>query len=111
MSTEQQNNPQSRPTSDSTRVKTPILQSLKNNTKSIRQALALVGVGAVVFGILIWIFLRGLEGPAFIVMGVGFGLLLIDAFISLATVRQALFGRRGRYGLNTAIVFVVFLAI
>jgi hypothetical protein len=111
MSTKQQNTPESRPTADSTREKTPILQSLKNNTQSIRQALALFGVGAVVFGILIWIFLRGLEGPAFIVMGVGFGLLVIDAVISLATVRQALFGRRGRYGLNTAIVFVVFLTI
>ena len=111
MSTDQQNNPESRPTSDSVREKTPIFQSLKNNTKSIRQALALVGVGAVVFGVLIWIFLRGLEGPAFIVAGVGFVLLLIDAIISLATVRQAVFGRRGRYGVNTAIVFIVFLAI
>ncbi|MBT4942715.1 MAG: hypothetical protein HON31_01715, partial [Chloroflexi bacterium] len=111
MSTDQQNNPESRPTSDSLREKTPILQSLKNNTKSIRQALALVGVGAVVFGVLIWVFLRGLEGPAFIVAGIGLILLIIDAIISLATVRQAVFGRRGRYGLNTAIVFIVFLAI
>ncbi len=111
MSTEQQNRPDSRPSPDSVREKTPIFQSLKNNTRSIRQALALLGVGAVVFGVLIWIFLRGLEGPAFIVMGVGFALLFVDAIISLATVRQALFGRRGRYGLNTAIVFIVFLAI
>ncbi len=111
MSTEQQNTSENRPSADSTRVKTPILQSLKNNTRSIRQALALVGVGAVVFGILIWIFLRGLEGPAFIVMGVGALLLIVDAFISLATVRQAVFGRRGRYGLNTAIVFIVFVTI
>ena len=86
MSTEQQNRPDSRPSPDSVRQKTPILESLKNNTKSIRQALALVGVGAVVFGVLIWIFLRGLEGPAFVVAGVGFALLLVDAIISLATV-------------------------
>ncbi len=111
MSTEQQNRPDSRPSPDSNRRKTPFFRSLKNNTQSIRQALALVGVGAIVFGVLIWIFLRGLEGPAFIVIGVGFGLLVVDAIISLATVRQAVFGRRGRYGLNTAIVFVVFLAI
>jgi hypothetical protein len=111
MSTEQQNSPESRPSPDSVREKTPIFESLKSNTKSIRQALALVGVGAVVIGVLIWIFLRGLEGQAFIVAGVGFGLLVIDAIISLATVRQAVFGRRGRYGVNTAIVFIVFLAI
>ena len=111
MSTDQQNNPESRPTSDSIREKTPIFKSLKNNTKSIRQALAFVGVGAVVFGVLIWIFLRGLESQAFMVAGAGFVLLLIDAIISLATVRKTVFGRRGRYGLNTAIVFIVFLAI
>ena len=111
MSTEQQNRPDSRPSPDSVREKTSVLGGLKNNTRSIRQALALIGVGAIVFGVLIWIFLRGLEGPSFIVMSVGLALLLVDAVISLATVRQALFGRRGRYGLNTAIVFIVFLTI
>ena len=111
MSTEQQNRPESRPSADSIRQKTSVITSLRNNSQSIRQALAVVGVGAIAFGALIWIFLRGLEGPAFIVVGVGFGLLAIDAIISLATVRQAVFGRRGRYGFNTAIVFIAFLAI
>ncbi|MDP6666293.1 MAG: Gldg family protein, partial [Dehalococcoidia bacterium] len=111
MSTEQQNRPDSRPSPDSIHQKTPFLEILRNNTRSIRQAIALVGVGAIVFGALIWIFLRGLEGPSFIVMGVGLGLLLIDAIISLATVRQAVFGRRGRYGFNTAIVFITFVTI
>ena len=111
MSTEQQNRPESRPSADSIRQKTSVISSLRKNSRSIRQALAFVGVGAIAFGALIWIFLRGLEGPAFIVVGVGFGLLAIDAIISLATVRQAVFGRRGRYGFNTAIVFIAFLAI
>ena len=111
MSTEQQNRPESRPSADSIRQKASFINSLRNNSQSIRQALAFVGVGAIAFGALIWIFLRGLGGPAFIVVGVGFGLLAIDAIISLATVRQAVFGRRGRYGFNTAIVFIAFLAI
>ncbi|MCH8230508.1 MAG: Gldg family protein [Chloroflexi bacterium] len=111
MSTEQQNRPESRPSADSIRQKTSVINRLRNYSQSIRQALAFVGVGAIAFGALIWIFLRGLEGPAFIVVGVGFGLLAIDVIISLATVRQAVFGRRGRYGFNTAIVFIAFLAI
>ena len=111
MKTDQQNRLESRPSPDSVREKTPIIESLKNNTRSIRQAIAVAGVGAVVFGVLIWVFLRGLERPSFIVMGVGIALLVIDAIISMATVRHALFGRRGRYGLNTAILFVVFLTI
>lgn len=111
MSTEQQNKPEGRPSADSIRQGTSVFRSLRNNSQSIRQALAFSGVGAVVLGTLIWIFLRGLEGPAFTVVGVGFVLLAIDAVISLATVRQAVFGRRGRYGFNTAIVFIAFLAI
>ncbi len=111
MKTDQQNRLENRPSPDSVREKTPIIESLKNNTRSIRQAIAVAGVGAVVFGVLIWVFLRGLERPSFIVMGVGIALLIIDAIISMATVRHALFGRRGRYGLNTAILFIVFLTI
>ena len=111
MSTEQQNSPTSRPTPDSLRKKTPFLENLKRNTQSIRQALAFAGIGAIVVGVLIWIFLRGLEGPSYIVIGIGLAILIVDAIISLATVRQAVFGRRGRYGLNTAIVFIVFLTI
>jgi len=111
MSTEQQNSSSSRPTPDSLHEKTSFLENLKRNTQSVRQALAFLGVGAIVFGVLIWIFLRGLEGPSYIVIGVGLVILVIDAVISLATVRQAVFGRRGRYGLNTAIVFLVFLTI
>ena len=111
MSTEQQNSPPSRPPPDSLRKKTPFLENLKRNTQSIRQALAFAGIGAIVVGVLIWIFLRGLEGPSYIVIGIGLAILIVDAIISLATVRQAVFGRRGRYGLNTAIVFIVFLTI
>jgi hypothetical protein len=111
MSTEQQNSPESRPTADSIRQQSSVTKSLRANSKSIRQALAFAGVGAVVFGVLIWIFLRGLERPAFIVTGIGLALLAVDAIISLATVRQAVFGRRGRYGFNTAIVFIAFITI
>ncbi len=111
MSTEQENSPESRPSADSIRQNTSVIRSLRDNSQSIRQALAFTGVGAIALGVLIWIFLRGLETQAFIVVGAGFGLLALDAVISLATVRQAVFGRRGRYGFNTAIVFIAFLTI
>ena len=111
MSTEQQDSPETRPSADSVRKGTAIFRGLREYSQSIRQALAFTGVGAIVLGVLIWVFLRGLEGSALTVVGVGFGLLAIDAVISLATVRKAVFGRRGRYGFNTAIVFIAFLAI
>ena len=81
MSTEQQNSPTSRPTPDSLRKKTPFLENLKRNTQSIRQALAFAGIGAIVVGVLIWIFLRGLEGPSYIVIGIGLAILIVDAII------------------------------
>ena len=111
MSTEQQNSPENRPTADSIRKRNSVIKNIRENSRSIRQALAFAGVGAIVFGALIWIFLRGLEGPASILVRVGLTLLAVDGVISLATVRQAVFGRRGRYGFNTAIVFIAFLAI
>ena len=52
-----------------------------------------------------------IETPAFIVMGLGAVILLIYGIISLSEVRGVFFGRRGRYGLNTTIIFVVALTI
>ena len=52
MSTEQQNRPESRPSADSIREGTSLFKSLRNNSQSIRQALAVSGVGAMVLVVL-----------------------------------------------------------
>ena len=90
---------------------TPLRDRILASARSIRQALAIAGVATLVLGALIWIFVRDLENYAYIVMGVGLVILLIDAAISFDAVRFAVFGRRGRYGLNTAIVLIAFLVI
>ncbi|MFL2664915.1 MAG: GldG family protein [Dehalococcoidia bacterium] len=100
-----------RPKPDTTKNKQSLLKFLTKDNKSLRQSLALIGVTTLLLGILIWIFLRGLERPALIISTIGLILLIIDGLISLATVRKAIFGRRGRYGINTAIVFIFVILI
>ncbi len=103
--------PEIRPTMDELADDTPLRQRIIASARSIRQALALAGVLTLVLGALIWIFVRDLENYAYIVMGIGLVILLVDAGISFDAVRFAVFGRRGRYGLNTAIVLIAFVAI
>ncbi len=90
---------------------TPLRERLLASVRSIRQALALAGTILLIVGALVWIFLRDLENYAYIVMGIGLIVLLVDAAISFDAVRHAILGRRGRYGLNTAIVLITFVAI
>ena len=108
---EQPEIPESRPTMDELRDETPLRERIVASARSIRQALAIAGVLTLVLGVLIWIFVRDLDNYAYIVMGIGLLVLVVDAAISLDAVRFAVFGRRGRYGLNTAIVLIAFLAI
>ena len=103
--------PEIRPTMDELTDHTPFRERIMASARSIRQALALAGVLTLALGALIWIFVRDLESYAYIVMGIGLVILIVDAGISFDTVRIAVFGRRGRYGLNTAIVLIAFVAI
>jgi hypothetical protein len=84
---------------------------LRANAGAIRQFLLVSGGGAFAFGAVLWIFVRDLAGAAEIVMLIGVAILLVDAVISWRVVGRALFGRRGRYGVNTLIIVLAFVAI
>lgn len=103
--------PDSRPTMEELVDETPLRERIMASARSIRQALALAGTLILVVGALLWIFVRDLETYSYIVMGIGLLVLVVDAAISFDAVRYAVFGRRGRYGLNTAIVLIAFVAI
>ena len=103
--------PDSRPTMEELIDETPLRERIMASARSIRQALALAGTLILVVGALLWIFVRDLETYSYIVMGIGLLVLVVDAAISFDAVRYAVFGRRGRYGLNTAIVLIAFVAI
>lgn len=90
---------------------TPLRERLMASIRSVRQALALAGILTLAAGIIIWIFIRDLATSSYILMAAGLVILIIDGLISFQTVRYAVFGRRGRYGLNTAIILIAFIAI
>ena len=84
---------------------------LRNVTASVRQMLALAGAGALLMGAIVYLFFRDLQGFSFIVLAAGGVLLLVDGVISWRTVGKALFGRGGRYGINTVVILIGFAAI
>lgn len=88
----------------------PVMTRLRAAAGSVRQALALAGVGAVALGSVVYLFFRDLQGSSFIVLAAGGALLLVDLIISWRTVVRAVFGRRGRYGVNTLVILIGFTA-
>jgi len=87
------------------------LPDLRADATSIRQLLAIAGGGAVLLGGILYVFVRDLVGASYLVMGIGGLLLLIDALISWRQVGRAIFGRRGRYGVNTVLILAAFIGI
>lgn len=102
---------QSRPSVESSRSSLLSLGYLRDNLRSLRVLLLISGAGASALGIIIWLFIRDLAGAGLLVLAVGAGLLLIDGVLSWRTVGVAVFGRRGRYGLNTLVIVAGAVAI
>ncbi len=72
----------------------------------IRTVLAVGGIGSFVIGALVWIFFRDIAGAGLTIMAAAAGMLSISLLLSWRSVFRAAFGQRGRYGLNTAIIFI-----
>lgn len=109
--------PQQRPRGDQSPRSNPF-QSILNNLlrgpidlPAIRAFLLVVGAGAFILGALIWLFIRDLSGPGLLLLGIGGVLLLADVVLSWRAVAHAVFGRRGRYGLNTMVIVLAFVTI
>ena len=111
MNNQEENKILNRPTQDEARQKIPFIQRIKASTYSIKSSLLLISSGTFILGLLIWIFLRGLETPAYYVMGIGVFIFIIYAILGLKDLRNSLFGRRGKYGFNTTIIFLIVIAI
>ena len=68
MSNPDENQLKQRPTQDEVRERLPLFESIKSSASSIKSSLLLISLGTFIIGLLIWIFLRGLEQPAYYVM-------------------------------------------
>ncbi len=87
------------------------LQSMSSSLGWLSAALMVVGVAALILGIVVLIFIGDLRLYGYIILGIGAAILLASMVISLSTVSRAVTGRRGRYSTNTAIMVVAFLGI
>ena len=96
---------------DESRPRTSLIDTFRDNATSFRYLLVMAGVGAFLVGVLIFIFIRDLDSTGLATMGIGLGLLLVSAIVSWRQVGRAIFGRRGRYGVNSVVIVISFIAI
>ncbi len=96
---------------DETRPRTSIIDSIRDNLTSVKYMLIVAGIGAFFVGVLIFIFIRDLESTGRWTMAIGLVLIAVVGLASWRQVARAVFGRRGRYGVNTLIVVVSFVTL
>jgi hypothetical protein len=96
---------------DETRPRTSIIDSIRDNLTSVKYMMIVAGIGAFFVGVLIFIFIRDLESTGRWTMIIGLSLIGVVGLASWRQVARAVFGRRGRYGVNTFIVVVAFITL
>lgn len=96
---------------DESRPRTSLIDTLRENLGSVKYMLAVAGILAFFLGALIFIFIRDLDSTGLMTMAIGLAILGLAVIISWRQVARAIFGRRGRYGLNTLIVVVSFIVL
>jgi ABC-type uncharacterized transport system involved in gliding motility auxiliary subunit len=78
---------------------------------AISAIIAIAGAVSVLAGLVLFLFLLELRGSAYTLLSVGGIMLLASLLMSSATVREALIGRRGRYGANTLVMIIAFTSL
>ena len=74
-------------------------------------ALTVIGAAAVLLGVVLVLFIPELRGAGYLVIIIGSFLFLGTLLISFQAVWESLTGRRGRYGTNTLVMIVTFIAL
>ena len=106
------NNKEKRPSIESTKFNFSRLAfSIKQNIRSVKQGVLLSGLLSIVLGFIIWIFLRDISQIGLWFILVGLILLILLGLLAWRSMLFFLFGRRGRYGLNSSIIFLTSLGL
>tara|TARA_Y100000768_G_scaffold81000_2_gene57681 strand:- start:11135 stop:12886 length:1752 start_codon:yes stop_codon:yes gene_type:complete len=101
-----------RPSIDSTKFSlSKLFTEIRNNIRSLRQGLLLASISSLILGFIVWIFFRDLSAIGLWIMLAGTILSILIAIISINNIFTFIFGRRGRYGINTSIIFITSLAL
>ena len=78
---------------------------------SFGAAIVIAGIVGLVAGVTVVAFVGSMRTYGWIDIGIGGGLILLVALISLSSVMAAFFSRTGRYGINAAIMVAAFTGI
>tara|TARA_B100001146_G_scaffold225227_1_gene248240 strand:+ start:5816 stop:7555 length:1740 start_codon:yes stop_codon:yes gene_type:complete len=106
------NNKEKRPSIESTKFNfSKLAFSIKQNIRSVKQGVLLSGLLSIVLGFIIWIFLRDISQIGLWFILVGLILLILLGLLAWRSMLFFLFGRRGRYGLNSSIIFLTSLGL
>ena len=106
------NNKEKRPSIESTKFNfSRLASSIKQNIRSVKQGVLLSGLLSIVLGFIIWIFLRDISQIGLWFVLVGLILLILLGLLSWRSILFFIFGRRGRYGLNSSIIFLSSLGL
>ena len=106
------NNKEKRPSIESTKFNFSRLAfSIKQNIRSVKQGVLLSGLLSIVLGFIIWIFLRDISQIGLWFILIGLILLILLGLLAWRSMLFFLFGRRGRYGLNSSIIFLTSLGL
>ena len=87
------------------------VQGLARALGGMSTTFALAGILSLIVAVLLFIFIPDLNLYAYIILGIGGALVLMSLAISIGTVSRAVTSRRGRYGANTAVMIVAFVAL
>ena len=96
-----------RPSMESTKFNfKKLFDEIRENITSIRQGMVLASISSILLGFIVWIFFRDISVIGLYMMLAGLLLTFIIGFISWKNIIFFIFGRRGRYGINTSIIFM-----
>lgn len=101
-----------RPSMESTRFNfRKLFNEIRENISSLRQGMVLASISSILLGFIVWIFFRDISVIGLWMMLAGLVLTLLIGFISWKNIIFFIFGRRGKYGINTSIIFLVSLSL
>ncbi|MCE2465821.1 MAG: hypothetical protein J4G01_07070, partial [Dehalococcoidia bacterium] len=102
------------PTDPNERLSGTLLGGIRNLLESLHDLsapFAIAGFIGLIVGLVFWGLIPDLRVFAYLLLGLGGGLLIVSMTISFRSVGRAATSRPGRYGVNTAIMIAAFLAI
>ncbi len=90
-----------------------IIDLIKDYSYSIQYISLTFGLLATILGLIIIVFLRGIQFSGFLVFFIGMIAIILSLIINLGSIKRALFSSRGAYGANTIFILIatVFILI